>query len=66
MVLGGTRAGALVAGSPLPVILLGGLHVETLPEACKLDAHGYAVMSAIFEAAEPEHAASRLREVIES
>ncbi len=65
-VLGRQRAGALVAGSPLPVILLGGLHVQTLPDACTLNAHGYAVMSAVFEAAEPELTARLLWEVISS
>ncbi len=53
---------ALLAAANVPAILLGGLNEHTLKMANDTGAHGLAVMSAVFQAKDPERASRRLVE----
>jgi thiamine-phosphate pyrophosphorylase len=55
----------LVAGSPLPVIAIGGINADNVAEVAATGASGIAVVSAIVAAEDPRTAAKRLRERFE-
>ena len=56
----------LVAGSPLPVVAIGGIHADNAAEIAATGAVGIAVVSAIVGAEDPRAAARRLRDRFET
>jgi thiamine biosynthesis protein ThiS len=63
--LGLETLAAIVAAAPCPVLAIGGITAERVPEVIAAGAHGIAVISAIADVADPCQAASALRAALD-
>jgi thiamine biosynthesis protein ThiS len=59
--LGLERFAAIAAAAPCPVLAIGGITAERVPEVLRAGAHGVAAIGAIVEADDPRAAAATLR-----
>ena len=64
--LGPAGVGAVAAAVDVPVIAIGGITVEAVPELRAAGVHGVAVVAAVSEAADPAAATSRLLAALEA
>lgn len=63
--LGLSALAAIAAAAPCPVLAIGGITPERVPEVVRAGAHGVAVIGAIAEAVDPRAAASALRAALD-
>ena len=63
--LGPARLARIVAVAPCPVIAIGGITPDRVPEVIQAGAHGVAVIGAIVEAEDPRAAARALRVAVD-
>lgn len=64
--LGLETLGRLTGACPLPVLALGGIAADSIPQVIAAGAHGVAVCRAIYAAASPERALHRLLHFLDS